>query len=351
MYYNNPKISIVIPVYNVEKYLSKCLDSVVNQTYKNLEIICINDGSTDNCLGVLQKYQKQDDRIIIIDKENTGLSDTRNVGTARATGEYLMYIDSDDWIDIDTCEVALENIIKEEADLVYWNYIREYGNKTRIKNISGDDRIVYYGESMNHLYRRLFGLYGKELSRPDNADTIVTAWGKLYRTEIIKESKAIFVDTRKIGTEDMLFNVYVFKYIKKAVYLPNYFNHYRKDNESALTRRFKENLWNQWNTLHRMVSEYLEENIEDDTFRIALNNRICMSVIGLGMNNLLNKSGFIVRYKMLKRMICSREYKEAFKTLDFKYLPFVWKIFLWLVKCRMTLLVYFMLLIIKMLRK
>ena len=99
-----PKISVIVPVYNVEKYLARCLDSIINQTLADIEIICINDGSTDNSLEILNDYAKKDSRIKIIDQTNAGLSCARNAGMQIAQGEYIGFVDSDDWIDLDFYE-------------------------------------------------------------------------------------------------------------------------------------------------------------------------------------------------------------------------------------------------------
>lgn len=119
-----PKVSIIIPVYNVEEYLGKCLDSAVNQTYKNLEIICINDCSSDNSRKILQEYKNNDDRIVIIDLEkNRGISAARNAGLDVASGEYIYFLDSDDWIDPDYIEKMVEAIHSANVDVVYNNTI------------------------------------------------------------------------------------------------------------------------------------------------------------------------------------------------------------------------------------
>ena len=98
-----PIVSIIVPVFNVEKYLEKCLDSLLNQTYKKIEIICINNGSTDKSGEILKQYSKIDDRIVIITQANQGVSVARNEGIKKAKGNYIMFVDSDDWIDKDTC--------------------------------------------------------------------------------------------------------------------------------------------------------------------------------------------------------------------------------------------------------
>ena len=117
-------ISLIIPVYNVEKYLARCLDSVINQTFKDLEIICIDDGSTDNSSDILQNYALKDERIVVIRQANAGLSAVRNVGISRAKGEYICFIDSDDWIDFDFCEKLYNSAEKHSADIAVAGIIR-----------------------------------------------------------------------------------------------------------------------------------------------------------------------------------------------------------------------------------
>ena len=121
-----PKISIIVPVYNVEEYLEKCIESLIGQTYTNIEIIFVYNKSTDNSLQKLQQYQKKDSRILIVEKENEGVSVARNRGLNLATGEYIMFVDSDDWIDLDNCEKALKTIEEEQADILMWSYVREF---------------------------------------------------------------------------------------------------------------------------------------------------------------------------------------------------------------------------------
>ncbi len=124
-----PKISIIVPVYNVENYLKKCLDSIVNQTFKDIEIILINDGSTDNSLNICKEYAKKDHRIRLINKPNGGLSSARNVGIDLSTGEYLGFVDSDDWIALNMYE-KLYNLCKIfNADISQCKYIRNNEQK------------------------------------------------------------------------------------------------------------------------------------------------------------------------------------------------------------------------------
>lgn len=124
-----PKVSIIIPVYNTEKYLRECLDSVVSQTLKDIEIICINDGSTDNSLQILKEYAQNDNRIKIIDKENGGISFARNTGLQSATGKYVGFVDSDDWIELNFYEKLYNTAIKYGADIALTEIIRTNNNR------------------------------------------------------------------------------------------------------------------------------------------------------------------------------------------------------------------------------
>lgn len=126
------KISIVVPIYNVEKYLDQCVKSIINQTYKNLEIILVNDGSIDNSGKICDKYKRQDNRVIVIHKENGGSSDARNVGIQIATGKYIGFVDSDDYIEKDMYEFLYNNMINENADISCCNRFLLWSNKKQI---------------------------------------------------------------------------------------------------------------------------------------------------------------------------------------------------------------------------
>lgn len=115
----DPKVSVIIPVYNAEKYLKQCLDSVTNQTLKEIEIICVDDGSTDNSYHILKKYKSKDDRIKIIKKDNNeGLLLARKTGVKYAAGEYIMFVDADDYLELEACNLVLKEIEKEAVDIL-----------------------------------------------------------------------------------------------------------------------------------------------------------------------------------------------------------------------------------------
>ena len=177
---DNKLISIVVPIYNMEKYLDKCINSIINQTYKNIEIILVDDGSTDKSSKIINKYKKLDKRIKAYYKKNGGLSDARNYGIDKATGEYIGFIDSDDYIEKNMYETLYNNIIKYNADIsvVGFNVVYESTDiKNRVEYQEVTDKLEIYNrkEAFDLLFdANKFGNF---------------AWNKLYKKELFKNIK------------------------------------------------------------------------------------------------------------------------------------------------------------------
>lgn len=182
----NEKISIIIPVYNVEKYIDKCVQSAINQTYKNIEIVLIDDGSPDNCGKLCDEYAKKDDRIKVIHKKNGGLSDARNVGIKNATGKYVIFLDSDDYLEVYSVEYLYRLIEENDADISVGQIRPVYENqKTKIVNKTIEDQNVKVYDKEQALEAMLYNTkftnsaLGK-LYRKDFFETIQYPIGKLY---------------------------------------------------------------------------------------------------------------------------------------------------------------------------
>lgn len=343
-------ISIIVPVYNVEKYLRKCLDSIINQTYSNLEIICVNDGATDSSRSILEEYAAEDKRIKIIDKKNGGLSDARNAGLSCAGGEYLMFVDSDDWLEITACEKSIRIAEEQQVDVVMWPYIREFGQVSLPKNMFEKDMYFDKRDTYEKIYRRFFGLYGEELAHPENADALVTVWGKLYKSELILKNHIQFVDTRQIATcEDALFNIEVFSYVKTSYFYNCALYHYRK-NDSSFTAGYKPDLKKKWAYLYEKMKDEIDQNKLDKIFSESLYNRIALNVIGLGFNTLGCREGFGKRYRIIQEFLSDPVIHRAVKRLDLAYLPVHWKAFFVCARMRAALSVYFLIFVMNKLR-
>lgn len=343
-----PKISIIIPVYNGEKYLKRCLDSILNQTLKALQIIVVDDGSSDKSLDLVKTYQKKDTRIEVISQMNQGVSKARNTGIAHAIAPYVMFIDVDDWIDEQNCEVAYNTIEKEQVDIVFWTYMREYKNTSLIKVLFKQNK--RFDETTAPLLRRRFvGLINEELGEPEQSDAITPVWGKLYKKSIIVEHQIYFEDLKKIGTcEDGLFNLYYFQYVQKAYYIHQPFYHYYKDNESAFTKTYKGDLFKKYQVMLQMIQDYIEENEQEPSYKEALNNRRCMSLIGIGLTECIqsNPKNHLEKIKFIKEIINDTSYKNAYKQLKLNYFPLKWRIFFGSAKYNFATGIYILLLMI-----
>ena len=220
------KISIIVPCYNTKLYIEECLQSLIGQTLQEIEIICIDGMSDDGSLEIIKQYETVDSRIKVYSKQNEGVSLSRNFGMSKAQGKYLMFVDADDWIDKNTCEIAYEKAEKAQADLVMWSYIREFKDNSLPKDIFIEAEKIFQDDQVRHLHRRFFGLVDDELAQVETADALCPVWGKLYRRDIIEENKITFMDIREIGTyEDGMFNLEVFEHLHKVVYMQKYFYH------------------------------------------------------------------------------------------------------------------------------
>lgn len=336
------KVSIIVPCYNVEKYLSHCLDSLFNQTYPNIEVIAVNDGSTDGTSVILQQYRNYKN-LKVINQKNTGLSGARNIGIKYAQGEYICFVDADDWIERDTIERGLKSVKELAVDVVLWGYIKEFA-QIAIKQPLSVKEEIYYEKDICNLYQRIVGPLKEQLRHPEFVDSYITAWGKLYKTSIIEENRIEFVSTKEIGTEDLLFNVQFFSKAKSAVVLPDCMNHYRKNNTSSLTSIYKNKLFEQWTNLQRLIWNEVKG---DELLEEAYYNRIACTMIGLGLNELSADFSYRQHKKNIMMIWTEKRYQKAFVQLKYSYLPMHWKFFFLSCRYRIFFLYWFFIRVIE----
>lgn len=202
------KVTVIIPIYNAEQYLSRCIESIVNQSYKNLEIILINDGSIDRTSEICDTYLKEDKRIKLIKKENAGQSQGRNDGISLATGDYIAFVDADDYLETEAIETLIQYTNDGEYDIVSGLYNIVKDNEISPVNASwSSGEINKYG---NRELRTRFNLYKASSS-------FGYVWNKLYKRSFIVSNKLNFDDIRKLYMEDTLFN------LKATIYSPKWF--------------------------------------------------------------------------------------------------------------------------------
>ncbi|MDR2727809.1 MAG: glycosyltransferase [Chitinispirillales bacterium] len=298
------KISVIIPVYNAESYIKKCLDSVINQTHTNLEILCVDDGSTDNSGKICDEYAEKDSRIKVFHKENGGDASARNAGLRNFTGKYVGFVDSDDWIEPDMYEV-LYNLIKEKNVSVSVCGIFTVTDKETIprKNINQiTDGLLSQRDMLTYIYR--LDLY-------NNFHVVV--WNKLYSAKLFrKNNELLFAEKLKSGS-DVLFMSSVFltnnctgAYTDKHLY-----HHYIR--ETSLVRSSSVNVKiNGSLTAHKIVIDLFNKNGYND-LTMLVKKEICYYASLIAELAVKNNDGIALERMKAEMKNCFSEYAEVQK--------------------------------------
>ena len=340
-----PLISIIVPVYNMEQYLETCIDSLIRQTYSNLEIILIDDGAKDRSGQICDEYAAKDPRIVVLHKENQGVAAARNDGIAMAHGDYITFVDSDDWVDLRLCEIFANALTTYSVSSVMCSYVREYPDRA-LPKVLGDDGIVWTGKAVQ---RRLCGLLGEELRHPDNLDSYNMMCAKLYPAEAAKKHSVM--NLRSIGSsEDLLYNLSIFSDIESMVMLDQPLYHYRKAVPQSITSTYKPDLEQKWENLYGKIDTIIRENGFDETYRQAFSNRIALNMLGVGLNCVWDNGGFREKYQRVKRATAREVRAEALKALPLRYMPLHWKLFYFSARHKLNLILYLLLVAVKKLK-
>lgn len=203
-----PKLSVIMPVYNSEKFLKRSIESVLNQTFKDLELILVNDGSIDNSLSICKEYEKKDNRVIVIDKQNEGAGPTRNKGIEIATGEYLAFPDSDDWLDLDCYKICIERLEKNNSDLLV------FGVKTHVYDDKKSLVTKVIEEKAGAIVYKTWQDCRRNWIDLRNSCDADAPWNKIYKHSIIREFNIRYPDMRRM--QDGVFNMRYFDKISSV---------------------------------------------------------------------------------------------------------------------------------------
>ncbi|MBR4631854.1 MAG: glycosyltransferase [Elusimicrobia bacterium] len=249
-----PKVSIIVPVYNVEKYLPQCLDSILKQTFTDFECICVNDGSPDNSLAILQEYAKKDDRIKIISQENKGLAGARNTGFKYVQSPYVAFVDSDDWIEKNYLQILYETIEKTNSEIVICNYEEYYEDENKfVPNILPQERKISNNDN-------LASKISKGYAQP-------TVWTKIIKMKLLKENDIHFFEG--FNNEDSPFTSLVFLLSGKIAYVDNILYFYRIRNNSIMSKKhkvFRDKVFNFMNLIENIIDRQM---FNDDIFKLT----------------------------------------------------------------------------------
>lgn len=250
-------VSIIIPVYNVEQYLTACLDSVIGQTYQNLEIILVNDGSTDGSPEICREYAARDQRIKVIDEENKGLSGARNAGIEAANGLYTLFLDSDDWVEPELVSRSVQVMEEKQADLVAFSLRTHYEDGRE-----PEDWIIDEGDvSLTSDEERLRYIATEYMT----CGIRFEVWNKLIRTSLIREHHLRFEDNKKIFAEDICFFSYYLAFASRVVSIGDVLHHYRVRSTSLTggARGMEAPKIVKFTALARTIYRFYEKNLPD----------------------------------------------------------------------------------------
>ena len=250
-----PEISVIVPVYNVEKYLSQCLDSILAQTFCDIEIICVNDGAKDNSRKILEEYKKKDKRIIVIDKQNGGLSSARNTGLKYAKGNFISFIDSDDWISSDMLEKLYNNITGLNTDISMCG-VNVFDENT--KKIKEDG---YFNFSVFPLWFD-YNVFSYIDTKPFTMEVPVMAWNKLYRHSFLEACNAQFPERKIFEDGAFFFSVY-FK-TKRVSLIREPLYYYRINRKSSILNNNDEKFLDIIDIVNLMFEELKKSDIFED---------------------------------------------------------------------------------------
>lgn len=300
------QVSIILPVYNVSEYLERCLNSILNQTYISIEIIAVNDGSTDSSLEILEKYKKIDSRINIVSKPNGGLMSAWLEGLKYATGNLITFVDSDDWIDKDYIEKMHDVMCSSGADMVVLSYQEEWND--------GTQKIIH-----NQLESGLYQMNSKVFSRIINYDggyrnrgVVINRWGKLMRRELIQNNIG-YCDSSISYGEDVNIMIPAFGSAKSIYVLDEALYHYRM-NQKSITHSYIRNMKNQVDTLYEKIKCYTKDTNQPENVLNAIKLDYLSLIICCMRNEAKNKNVLIGTRKIMEEYMDDKWEKVVYTT-------------------------------------
>ena len=336
-----PKVSIIVPAYNVEKYLERCVDSLKNQTLKDIEIILVDDASTDNTPYICDKLANEDNRIKVIHKINEGAGKARNAALKIALGEYIGFVDSDDYIDPLMFEVLCQKIEEYNSDLVMSGVSFVDGN---MFSNSGECTQKLYFENDTHfetqeeINKLKMGIVGALPEDSDDSKYGMSIWKNLFKHEIIKQNNLVFESEREMLSEDALFMIDYISCIKKATGINKAFYFYCRNGES-ISKSYKADRFQKSLVFVSQVEKRFSENIKPQDYKVYIYRFWQAMCRVLCSQEIMHAADNNVKYKELKKRlepICTHSLTlEALKYYPIGKLPLKQRLFAYGVKYKL----------------
>lgn len=298
------KVSIIVPIYNVEKYLPQCVESLINQTLKDIEIILVDDGSPDKSGQIAEEYAKKDKRIKVVHQENAGLGPARNSGIENATGEYIGFVDSDDWANSGMFEKLYNVAQKENADIVVsGNREMENGLAVKLKPHPLAGKTVSDLNEIDSIRKKL---YGHGLNDSTVEAFPMAVWIAIYKRKMLVDNNLVF---KEIFSEDTIFNLRVYKYAKIISFTNETDYCYRTEGQPSIMRTFANNKLMRYRDFLQTLFEMAKEENDDECIIRAKRTAIayCRLYVGLvntSNNSFSNKKKYVEEFAKSEDICC-----------------------------------------------
>lgn len=306
------KISIIVPIYNSENDLDQCIESIVNQTYKNIEIILVNDGSKDDSINICKKWESKDNRIVLIDKQNEGVAKARNDGLKKATGDYIGFVDHDDFIEPEMYETMLKDMQEHNADIVMCSSTGIYEDGTSTKAYPN---YKSFEIEQNDLIKRMLQ-YEKIFCS--------SVWSKLYKREVVGNLK---FDTEIILGDDYYFNGIAYTNIDKLYYDERSLYNYRIREGSISRRKVDKHFFDKYLVVEKLSDCYEKNNIgkkdDFDDIRFSISYEILYGLYVYGGDKITKKKWKKVFNSSVKKCHI-KNFKDKFKIMLMKHFTYIY---------------------------
>ncbi len=338
----NGLVSIVLPIYNVEKYLDRCMQSIINQTYSNIEIIMVDDGSTDSSGKLCEKWKEKDSRISVIHKNNEGLGLARNTGIENANGEYICFFDSDDYIDLDTIECLYNAAKNDDSEVVTFGFktVNCDGNIIR-ENVPTIEKTVFSNQEVIDGF--LPELISFDPHTGISSGLWMSAWASMYSMKVIKDNGWKFVSERIMISEDVYSLLILYKSVSKVTVIKRAFYYYCENDTTSLTRVFRPDRYEKQKTFLKGCLDICDKLKYSNEIKSRLRYQFMGNSLGAMKRIVISDASFGNRYAQISKIVNDDMMQEVVSGLDLKNESGMRKVLFNCMKSKLSLFVYLML--------
>ena len=312
-----PTVTIVVPIYKVEKYLDRCLISIVSQSYRNMEIILVDDGSPDNCPNICDKWAQRDSRIRVVHKKNEGLGMARNTGIEHAKGDYICFFDSDDYVDSRAIEKACKCICSSNSDIVIFG-VSSVNSKGEIfkSDVPKPLKRFYSGEEVQEVF--LPDLIDPRNSETKNKNLCLSAWACMYSMDLLRKINWRFVSERQNISEDSYSLIELYKHVRSVAILPEALYYYC-ENEMSLTRSYRTDRYEKIKKFYYDCCKLADRMEYCYEVKVRISGLFLSLTIAAMKQVVASDMSGCEKRKMIRQIVCDKTMKEVLSTNKCRY--------------------------------